>query len=239
MFVVPVADTGPNMAKDEANRRRWLEWLERISADIHRLYDDRERMRGLLEVLGANPAIPNPGFFVNWVIRLYVQAVVMGVRRQSENRRDSISLGRLLDGIVAHPESLTRESYLAHFEGCSEERRDIAREEFEEAAGTDGPHIKAEIVLRDRDMLNKVAEAVRIYANKKVAHDDPQNAEVKLTFGQIDAALDQLGELLERYTLLLKAASLANVAPTHQFEWRETFTVPWIAPAEQVGPPAG
>lgn len=48
------------------------------------------------------------------------------------------------------------------------------------------------------------------------------------TYEELNAAIDQLGDLLKKYTSLLKAEALAVVAPVHQYDWKAPFRVAWL-----------
>lgn len=49
----------------------------------------------------------------------------------------------------------------------------------------------------------------------------------KATWGQLDAAIDTLGELVKKYRLLLTQQSLMTLEPVIQENWRSVFAVPW------------
>lgn len=48
------------------------------------------------------------------------------------------------------------------------------------------------------------------------------------TYQELNAALDELGELLKKYVSLFEATILATVAPVHQEDWKAPFRVAWI-----------
>jgi hypothetical protein len=48
------------------------------------------------------------------------------------------------------------------------------------------------------------------------------------TYADLNAALDELGELLKKYISLLEGVWLAKVSPTVQDNWKAPFKVPWI-----------
>jgi hypothetical protein len=87
-------------------------------------------------------------------------------------------------------------------------------------------------VLADIERLKTVAATTRKYVNKRIAHIDRKGAATVPTAPEIDAAVELIGELLQKYTLLLTGADL-RLGILVPFDWTIVFTVPWIDPAAQ------
>jgi hypothetical protein len=47
------------------------------------------------------------------------------------------------------------------------------------------------------------------------------------TYAEINDALDFIGELINKYESLLKAAQWGTLVPVHQADWTQAFTVAW------------
>lgn len=63
--------------------------------------------------------------------------------------------------------------------------------------------------------------------DQRVAHSDDEALTEVPSFAELNAAIDELGELLTKYMSPLKAEWLATVSPVHQDDWTRAFTVPW------------
>jgi hypothetical protein len=48
------------------------------------------------------------------------------------------------------------------------------------------------------------------------------------TFANLHAAIHGMGELLQKYSSLLRATQLPILTPVHQYDWRAPFRVPWL-----------
>jgi hypothetical protein len=59
------------------------------------------------------------------------------------------------------------------------------------------------------------------YANRFVAHAErPSDSPVDTTYGDLDRAIELLGELLRKYYLLIDGRGLMSVTPVMQGDWR-------------------
>jgi hypothetical protein len=212
---------------------KWLKWLETIRNETHTLWLYRDYWRGLTEMTQANDDIPASTFFD--ALRVwYAAAQMTGVRRQLDRDKRSVSLWRLLTDIADHPEVMTRERYVALYENDDDERPGAqealaqrANEDFEKFAGPGKDVIAPERTLEDQERLERLAEPVTVFVNKRVAHSDEENLPAAPTYAELDAAVEELGELLRKYVALLTAAWLAEIAPVHQEPWERAFTVAW------------
>jgi hypothetical protein len=59
--------------------------------------------------------------------------------------------------------------------------------------------------------------------------------ELTLTIEQIDAALDAIEAMLQKYYLLFYGGSLMGAEPAIQFDWETVFTFPWVEVEEDEG----
>lgn len=51
-----------------------------------------------------------------------------------------------------------------------------------------------------------------------------------LSTKEVDPAMDLIGEIMARYTLLFTAAGVVDVVPALQSDWKAIFREPWIKP---------
>ena len=90
-------------------------------------------------------------------------------------------------------------------------------------AGTDT--IDPDKVLADIERLKTAAATTKKYVNKRIAHIDRHGTPTVPTAPEIDAAVELIGELLQKYTLLLTGAGL-RLGILVTFDWTSVFTVP-------------
>jgi hypothetical protein len=61
----------------------------------------------------------------------------------------------------------------------------------------------------------------------RVAHFDERELAAVPTYAEINDALDFIGELINKYESLLKAAQWGTLVPVLQADWTQAFTVAW------------
>jgi hypothetical protein len=84
------------------------------------------------------------------------------------------------------------------------------------------------VVQSDIDRLKAAAQATKKYTNKYIAHLDRHPTTVPVpTLLEIEEAIDLIGELLRKYTMLLTGADL-KLGINVLFDWTTVFTVPWV-----------
>lgn len=213
-------------ARPEALRyERWVDQLERIISEVYAAHRDRVLWRGLGEITqGAN--LPASVFFD--VLGLwYGNSQTGAVRRQLDRRRGSVSLVRLLDDIARHPEVMTRERHLAVWGGA--EWAHEAHANFDKFAGNrNADVVDVGAVRADIAELFAIGEVVKRYVDENIAHTALQPIDYLVTYVELNAAMDQIGELVKKYASLLKAEILWQLEPVIQADWKAPFRQPWI-----------
>jgi hypothetical protein len=224
--------TVPPVGAEDDHYAKWLKWLKNIRNETHTLWLYRDYQRGLSEMTQANDDIPPTTFFHALGV-WYAAAQMTGVRRQLDPDTRSVSLWRLLTEIADHPEVMTRERHVSLWfeEDDDEIDRELktaeANRNYDRLAGAGNDLIDQKLTLEDRERLEGLAEPVTTYVNKRLAHSDEKNLPAAPTYGELDGAIDELGELLKKYVSLLEAVSVPEITPVHQEDWTRAFTVAW------------
>jgi hypothetical protein len=188
----------------------WTTRLGNITDEVLSLIHDRDVWRTISEIGAANPTVVANPFVMGHFNTLYYRRALVSVRAMVDPNPDSDSLLTLLTDIAAHPGDL--------------ETTDPEMQ----LAGTDT--IDPAKVLADIDRLKTAAATTKRYVNKRIAHIDCNGTSTVPTAPEIDAAVELIGELLHKYTLLLTGADL-RLGILVAFDWTSVFTVPWIDPA--------
>ena len=92
-------------------------WLSKIYDDIQGLLVNRHIFQEVQQIIRSNPRIHLASSFYDWLRNVYLTTAVIGVRRQLDRDKRSISLTRLFEEIIENPEILSRERYVAIYEG--------------------------------------------------------------------------------------------------------------------------
>jgi len=207
---------------------KWCGWLEEINGEIITICWYRTVWRTLVDMVQDNPEIP-PSHVFGYLAGTYTASQASAVRRQAEVSSRVISLGRLLRELGSYPEVLSRQRYVSLFPAGMAQV--IGAGEFAKYfGGATRKHLDRQVVVGDLARLGNVAQRIKVFADKYVAHyDRDREPSTDLPAShELDTAIDVLGELLKKYTLLLKAQDLARVDPIPQYDWLAPFRVPWL-----------
>ncbi len=93
-------------------------------------------------------------------------------------------------------------------------------------------HVDPLLVAADMNSLRSVAEPVRDYVNKVLAHReravDGQPLVIKLTFDEVNTSLDEVGRVTKRYYSLRHPGTvLASLTPGADLMFLNMFKEPW------------
>ena len=188
----------------------WTTRLGNITDEVRALIHDRDTWHTISEIGAANPTVVANPFVMGHFNTLYYRRALVSIRAMVDPNNDGDSLLVLLTDIATHPGDLatTNPEMLL--------------------AGTDT--IDPDKVLADIERLKTAAAKTKRYVNKRIAHIDRNGTPTVPTAPEIDAAVELIGELLQKYTLLLTGADL-RLGILVTFDWTSVFTVPWIDPA--------
>ena len=211
---------------EEGLYEKWTGWIERVYDETVTLFAYRSFYRGVTEMTQANDEIP-PSSFFDALGAWYATTQAMGVRRQMDVGTDAVSLAKLVTNMADHPQVMTRERFLSLW-GHEEHWRRRGNEQYDRYAGDGAETIAAERYRADLDRFQETARPIKDYVDRLVAHNDQRQLTRLPTYEDLNAAIELLEEMLNKYMVLLKATSVPSADPVHQQEWRAAFRVPWL-----------
>jgi len=210
---------------------KWDQWLVIIMKDVTSLSVSRHIFWAVQEMIDANPKIRLASTFYKWMGSAYAVYQSIGLRRQVDPRRDTISFRRLLAEIARKPEVISRKRYVALYRNPVL-REEVADQHFDQFAGVGKPYINRAMVREDCDQLVKKVERMKDYVDARIAHHAHQGPTRPPTYGDIDDCLDFVEALLIKYLTVLRAEAFVSILPTWQYDWKQIFRHPWIPPTE-------
>ncbi len=95
-------------------------------------------------------------------------------------------------------------------------------------AGEGADTIAPERYQADHDEFLEIAQPIKDYVDRMVAHNDQRELTDLPTYEDLNAAIDRLEWLLNKYMVLLKATGVPSADPVHQADWKATFRVAWL-----------
>jgi AbiU2 len=206
---------------------KWNRWIEgEVKAEVLRMHHYRAVYRRVLEIVNSRePKLPDSLFF-QFLANTYGASQAAAIRRQAEFSPRVISLGKLLAEIQAEPERLSRQRFVGPWDA---DQQDRGHESFSRHfAGDVGEHLDPKIVAEDASRLKDEAQGIVDFVNRHVAHADQDGLDELPTFAELHAAIDMIGDVFWKYSLLLTGDTYGTLEPVIQHPWEAIFHVPWI-----------
>lgn len=228
----------------------WQDWCSRFDETekgVQRLFHDRYIWKTILAMLDANPSVARGGFGEHWLGWCYTTTQLIAIRRECDNDKNSIGIGRSLGHLAGNPRIATREWFEQQIRLRARPDRESwelaqADARFDGFAAPGQPFIDAALVRRDIDDLATLIATVNAHTTKNLAHRDditraPSTAPI-VTWGQLDAAIDAIGRLHKKYYKLRNPGkSLGGPTPVISPGWIEMFGSPWMPPGFELPNP--
>ncbi len=211
---------------EEALNEKWKGWIEKVYDETVALFAYRSFYRGVVDITHGNPNIPASSFFDALGV-WYSTTQVIAVRRQTDLDQQATSLARLLSNMAANPSVATRARFGELF-GKGERWQRHAQEQYDKYAGAGVDAIPAERYQQDLDEFLEVTRPIKDYVDRVVAHTDQRELTNAPTFEELNAAIELLEKLLNKYMVLLTATSVPSADPVHQADWKAAFRVAWL-----------
>lgn len=216
-------------------------WLDALKGQIYEMQHRRQLHDEFMDLLGSQDH-SDTDIFGDCFHRMYIEAQVMAIRRQVDNDSRTLSLRRLFGQLEQHRRALTRSWYVDRWLngrdlGSDDERERLEAEFHLERANeafdqfTDGPGAEllgGRRLQEDRERLLELTSQVVEYANTTVGHTQRASTDAVVTYDDFHQALDHLGEMLQRYYLLINQGGLMSTTPIIQGDWQGPFRKPLL-----------
>ena len=132
--------------------KKWVGWFEKIDDEICLLVSNRDIYREVQEIIDSNPKIKGQNLFHEFLGHTYIDYVLMAIRRQIKNNKDSLSFARLLNEIIETPCILTREWFTGLYPAKMQRH---AHSDFSQFAGKRKDYVDPDLVKEDMEKTNK------------------------------------------------------------------------------------
>lgn len=206
---------------------KWRDQLKRVEVEIVTLHHSRSIYRRLFKIVDANPRIQKPNALYEWLHLSYVTYASTAIRRLIDDHKDAVSLSNLVRSMSANESVITRKWFVSRYTEplC---KTDYPSRDFDNLVGVGRSTVEGGDLKRRLDQIRSLSSRVVDYVDKLVAHTDRKLPDKLPTYGDLDKAIDAVGELFEHLHLLINQASLLSLEPVETFPWERLFEEPWI-----------
>jgi hypothetical protein len=228
---------------------RWQRWCSRFDdayGDVQMMFHIRHIWKNLIAMLEQNTALSDTAIVKNWLIRTYVDRQCSAIRRLNDNDSRAASVRRCLSILIVDPLMVTRALFEQRATEYAANRNDIEAVVLHgrgvgghvDFADASGDHLDVARVEQDlatlesaTATLESATASVNSYTHKRVAHFEHgvDMSALALMFGDLDEAIDRLGNLASKYYNLRHAGQWSwpitplVIPPT----WLTAFQLPW------------
>jgi len=213
---------------------KWNRQLKEIGPDVLQLHWDRKIHRVTHEVVKAHPRGAQYNPLWEWMFRNSDRLALIIVRRVMDTHPGAVSLRRLASEICDAPDVITRKWHSNLFSAAGRERepgdRCLADRCFDELAGPGQDSLNPEKLRTRLDVANKRCEPIILLVNKQLAHHDANPPADNPTYGQLNDAIQAIGELYRFLHYVLRGDAEGDLEPTEQYDWDWVFLEPWMPP---------
>jgi hypothetical protein len=217
---------------DEAAWSRWGERMKMIRDDVSRTRNDAAIFSTFRRVVGENHEWIDQHHgarFCQFVVRSYVSAASLGVRRHA--KKEAASMAGLLSQIHKCAARITFPFYQSKFPRNPNDVdwQTVSFSRF----STDGGTVSAGIVERDLSDLEQISETIETYADRVIAHLDARGFDRSFSFSDLESAIRKFDELVCRYEGFLSGSAPNSLEAVVQYPWERIFDVPLRQPSSQ------
>jgi hypothetical protein len=225
------------MAKEQKDQlsQKLRKWLEEIGDELGDLLSGRVIFRRLKEIVKSNENIQSPAILHNWIADNYVAKMCTGIRKIVD-KKESVSLYRLILQIKKNPDVITRDYFISQSKDEFGKKMGTAGKGFDKFAKPHEQRVDSERLNNDLQKLKEGTRLIKDFTDQWIAHWDENRDNVQMpTFVDLDKALDVIDKVWCDYSLLLKchAPISGTCKPTIGDDWEAPLRHPWIKSPEQ------
>lgn len=203
----------------------WAQDVETIKDELVWLMGKRTIWKAHNESLRGTSITDSTVIVHDWLRENYLDSVLMGLRRILDGTKRTKSLLTLLEELRAQTSILSYDRFRTLWRNG--EFGDIAAAKAYRQFSKDGRSFDPSTIEADIRCLKTDYSKILGYVNTNVAHrtaDATQGSEnTTITFGELHAAFDEAGRVINRYLLLLTASTVLEFEPAMPLGFEEAF----------------
>lgn len=207
------------------------EALNRMTNEVIMLFHHLDLFKQLNDIIVQNKALSAmDSTLLTWMRRAFSADLVVGIGRIIDADSRTQSLVCFLRQLRDHPECITRDAYVSLYESVNHLTLEMANQHFDNIAGKGEQSFSLQKIEDDISLLTQEApcKKIRDFRDQYIAHNDAVKDNPPPAYDELFAAFETIKDIVKRYNLLLRAASMVDLTPTIQGDWQEVLTIPWI-----------
>jgi hypothetical protein len=206
---------------------QWQREIEIITNDVTDIIESQYILNYIKKIVTNNKNLNSSNIFWDHILASFGAFLVLGISRQVDNKKEVISLFRLLKDIENNASIIKRDWFSKQYEQHNLPKS-IGEQHFSENFGSK-PELDIYIVKNDIQTLTESTSKIKKFRHTKIAHKNAdKNLVVDLNFSEIENALSIIEKIVIKYQLLLNQSGFRELMPTITYDWEKIFRKPWI-----------
>jgi len=209
---------------------KWQKTFKIIEEQLKDLLIKQSIYQDILNIASSNSNINGPNIYWTWLLRIYMNDLIIGIRRQLDNRRGKPSIKRLFSDIIKNSAVLSRERYInLHLDLSDKDGSKIESvKRFElNFSKEEQLNIDTAMVQKDLNILLEKGNIIKDFADKRIAHYDEREEPSVISLRDTWDCLDYLEKLFLKYNPLFNKTHVGTLVPGG-YPWRKLFKEAWI-----------
>jgi hypothetical protein len=221
------------LAKQELDRLRGD--IVKVSNEVHALWFHHDFFWRVMKVVNENKRLQESGgLLIKWLKHSYIEAGCVGLRRQLDQDKRSVSLRNVLKDLKREAKSITQDQFVGFIAFAPNSafhnptKYKIAQMDFTKLFGT--LHLDGSIVQSDVNLLLKEGDSIKELVNKEIAHLDRTGMRNPKPSGHhFEKCLNHLEQVTRKYFYLLMGEHSPPLRTGFEEGFPEDlFTFAWI-----------
>lgn len=205
--------------------------LDKLTNDTILIFHHLNLFRKFNEIIKVNQRLNKmDSTILDWMTTAFTNDLVIGIGRICDRDKRTDSLVQFLGELKNAPGYLMRNRHIKLYNSVDNFMLNIANNSFDKLAGKGQDSFSSSFI--DLDIIRITEEnpckKIRDFRNQYIAHSEKVKNNPLPTYDELFESFEIIKEIVKKYNLLIRAASMSDLIPTIQGNYEEVFTVPWI-----------
>jgi hypothetical protein len=199
---------------------RWKKSLEVLEEQVHRLRDAKDMYNAYTKIVFDNPQLDKSNEFLVLIEDMYLNYMLIGIRRLDDRDFRSHSLYNLIEEIFDRREHVSKAWYIRQYK---RQLKSTAKKAYERTWGT-GLYPAKSRLRADLCRLKRDCGTARRIVNKYLAHTGRRRHKMTLSFEETNALVKNIHEMWHKYWSLVAVTCWAC---SEAHGWERIFDKPF------------
>ena len=201
--------------------QKWIKWLDIIKIEISEILIGRNIFWQLLESVESDSVKRGKIIYGHYLCSSFTSHVMMAIRRQIKDNKQSISLVRLLNELIENPEIISSDYFKSLWKDSTSKHK--ADTYFHDYSLGVYNHISREVVKADLEHLLKHTNKIEALSDQRLAHRDKKLFQSVPSITELEACIETFKIIFCKYYYLFHAEHVDLLPDFHNPDLKQIF----------------